>query len=265
MRLSTPRSKLGSKGYSFILSLSAVSILLSGAGCSQDSYILSAAERRPNKEDLEQGLITDEFSIKSNDKKVDILFVVDNSGSMGDEQQNLAASFASFIDNFTRRNLDFQVGVISTDTSSQGALLSSGANEKILTGNTLNVIAKFQQNIRLGTGGSGSEAGLLNLTNAFAPAQIQAGGVNQGFIRQDALLSIVVVSDEDESNVNVGGNAAGYIRSNEQPSRLRVRRPIQLTCGSLAMPLVRSRSLRPLPMESFRAKPAEHSLSFKTI
>src|SRR5690606_29906436 len=46
-------------------------------------------------------------------KDVDILFVVDNSGSMGEEQATLAANFASFIDVLERPKVsaNYRIGV----------------------------------------------------------------------------------------------------------------------------------------------------------
>lgn len=48
--------------------------------------------------------------------KIDILFVIDNSGTMQPDQQVLADSFGSFISAFADRNLQYHIGVISTDT-----------------------------------------------------------------------------------------------------------------------------------------------------
>src|SRR5262245_13379481 len=53
--------------------------------------------------------------------KIDILFVIDNSGSMGDEQVNLASNFPMFgqlIDTYVNssgKTLDYHVGVTTTD------------------------------------------------------------------------------------------------------------------------------------------------------
>ena len=45
----------------------------------------------------------------------DILFVVDNSGSMADEQENLAQNFQAFIDGLNAGTGDYQLAVVSTD------------------------------------------------------------------------------------------------------------------------------------------------------
>jgi hypothetical protein len=53
-------------------------------------------------------------------QKIDFLFVVDNSGSMGDEQQNLVNSFNGFIDSIqnTVKAKDYHIMVIDTDAGS---------------------------------------------------------------------------------------------------------------------------------------------------
>lgn len=47
---------------------------------------------------------------------VDVLLVVDNSCSMIEEQNKLATNFDTFIQYFTDANVDWQIGVVTTDT-----------------------------------------------------------------------------------------------------------------------------------------------------
>jgi hypothetical protein len=53
----------------------------------------------------------------SEQKDVDILFVIDNSGSMGEEQANLAANFAAFIEVLEAPDVEanYRIGVTTTD------------------------------------------------------------------------------------------------------------------------------------------------------
>jgi hypothetical protein len=171
--------------------------------------------------------------------KVDILFTVDNSGSMLGEQAVLAQSFENFINKFSEKNLNFQVGVLSTDNSTTaswwtsptgaygkfpnagpGSLLGfkeSGAaatHERILRPTTSNFLNKFKDNAKLGNTGNGAEAGLKAVTKALSPEMLAVGAWNEGFVRDEALLVVIIVSDEDES-MTVGANSAlraQYIR-----------------------------------------------------
>jgi hypothetical protein len=146
--------------------------------------------------------------------KVDVLFIVDNSGSMAGEQSILASSFSSFINQFQMRNVDFQVGVITTDVVTtvkeewaailpgyinplKGQLLTRYAGERFLTNSTANLTSKFSANASVGTSGNGQEQALKSLELFLDPVKL--AGPNAGFIRPDALLSVIVVSDEDEN------------------------------------------------------------------
>ena len=50
-------------------------------------------------------------------RTVDILLVVDNSCSMIDEQQKLAGNFDNFIEQFLEADVNYQIGVVTTDMS----------------------------------------------------------------------------------------------------------------------------------------------------
>jgi len=60
--------------------------------------------------------IIDNFT-QNNDEygNVDILWVVDNSGSMSNEQASLASNFNVFIDRFLDQDINFKMGIITTD------------------------------------------------------------------------------------------------------------------------------------------------------
>jgi hypothetical protein len=167
---------------------------------------------------------TDDFAqVPVLNDKIDILFVVDNSGSMANEQANLASSFGSFIEKFSEKDLKFQVGVISTDVFNNanywaatggysasspyknlpnggpGTLLSKIGNDRIITPDSVDFISQFQENVQLGTGASGAEAGIFSVIKFFNPTLFAEGGWNAGFIRDEAFLAVIFVSDEDES------------------------------------------------------------------
>ena len=56
-----------------------------------------------------------EIFLQEPNSLVDILFVVDSSPSMADEQQLIADGFESFIGTLEESNADFQLGVIDMD------------------------------------------------------------------------------------------------------------------------------------------------------
>ena len=65
---------------------------------------------------------------------VDLLVVVDNSCSMVEEQENLAQNFKILIDTFTQAEVDWQIGVTTTDVESDKfrGLLQGGDDEVII-------------------------------------------------------------------------------------------------------------------------------------
>src|SRR5690606_41620033 len=80
----------------------AVAIVTAGCDKGDRSYsLLSASEQ---------------FSQSTNTlTKIDILWMVDGSGTMANHQTNLADNFNSFIDDFTHLNYDHHMAVASTD------------------------------------------------------------------------------------------------------------------------------------------------------
>jgi hypothetical protein len=151
---------------------------------------------------------------------VDVLFVVDNSGSMSSNQSNLAANFQSFINAAAQWNNNYHIGVTTTDIEDHnGRLISAPGNARFVTNQTYQ---QLSQNFRVGTNGSADEKGLaaaqaalsLPLISNTSTACTQdsqctvpdrcvdgfCGGRNRGFLREDAALEIVIVSDEEDSS-----------------------------------------------------------------
>ncbi|MEW5743544.1 MAG: choice-of-anchor D domain-containing protein [Myxococcota bacterium] len=158
------------------------------------------------------GRQTDTFQ-QSNQPKADILLVIDDSCSMSDKQMSLASNFASFIQYATATNTDWQIGVITTTEDvvpcpipslcpgvpGGGILVKKGNIGPILTPSTPNVSSAFASLVNVGTDGSGSETGLSTAVLALTPPRIAAE--NAGFLRTDANLAVVVISDAGDQSV----------------------------------------------------------------
>ena len=121
---------------------------------------------------------------------------MDNSGSMGDEQEDLAKNFDIFINNFIKKDIDFQMAITTTD----GRLRKSGkmiGDTNLLTSdaakeNKNKFIDDFKQMIKVGVDGSGEEKGLQTSNDFFDNYR--------GWIRDDAYLVIVYISDEQDQS-----------------------------------------------------------------
>ncbi|MEO1334824.1 MAG: hypothetical protein AAFV29_04240, partial [Myxococcota bacterium] len=136
---------------------------------------------------------------------VDILFVIDHTGSMREEQEAIANNFRSFIQFAQAQRIDYQLGVTTTDTNNEmGRLCPVAAppEARIVTPDTLpDPETVFANNVTcraLSGGSAADEAGFEAALQALsAPVRF---GHNAGLVRPDAVLSLIFVSDEREQS-----------------------------------------------------------------
>tara|TARA_B100000609_G_scaffold158667_1_gene130179 strand:- start:630 stop:3641 length:3012 start_codon:yes stop_codon:yes gene_type:complete len=155
---------------------------------------------------------TDTFKQASNEK-ADILFVIDNSCSMSAEQNTLKKNLGIFLQWAKTLNADYHIGVTTTDVRKiarpvPGTLRGS---PNIITPTTPNPEAVFRNNATPGTSGDAPESGLQAAHLALTPPL--STGANKGFLRQDATLTIVVVSDESDQSTNSTGFYLNFFRN----------------------------------------------------
>ncbi|QSQ27854.1 choice-of-anchor D domain-containing protein [Pyxidicoccus parkwayensis] len=165
---------------------------------------------------------TDRF-FQESEAKVDVLFVVDNSGSMMEEQQSLGQNFASFLSAANQAAVDYRIGVTTTglDPSpggwsecpggaqggENGRLFPvDGSRPRIITPATPNAATVFANNTRVGVchwNEQGLDAAYRALSDpliykADDPRTPQANDGNAGFLREEAKLAIIFLSDEED-------------------------------------------------------------------
>lgn len=166
-----------------------LSVLLAFFAASCDSDIAGLYER----------VETDSWRQTPTDK-VDILWVIDDSNSMRAEQESLAEGFESFSAELEATGVDFHIGVITTtflyDDPNRGVLIATKGGERFLTNQTKDYVSEFQTLVQVGIEGDGKEKGLEAAAHALSPSM--AAGSNQGFLREEANLLVVFVSDEDD-------------------------------------------------------------------
>jgi len=168
---------------------------------------------------------------------VDVLLVIDDSGSMEEEQDELIARFPGFVDELIFAGVtDLHVGVVSTDMGTgsvevrtcDGSDFGSDALMRTQSGDSCvpaddsflrfdpdDSLGEFRRDFtcsaRLGTSGCGIEQQLEAMLKAVTPATSDTrfhmsstghgDGANAGFLRDDALLVVVVVTDESDCSV----------------------------------------------------------------
>jgi hypothetical protein len=122
---------------------------------------------------------------------VDILFVIDNSCSMNQNQTALSNNFDTFMNVFQSSGVDYHIGFITTDSATmQGGLITTATADPVAA--VVQIIAD------IGTSGSTNERGMY-----FAYNALQTGydfGPGSIFWRNDAKLIVIFISDEDDSS-----------------------------------------------------------------
>ncbi|MCP4869202.1 MAG: hypothetical protein GY898_10845 [Proteobacteria bacterium] len=139
--------------------------------------------------------VTDAF-VQDPAEKVDILLVVDNSCSMLAEQDKLSEEFEAFTEFFLVADTDFHIGITTTDMEVEAGRLVG--DPPIITRTTPDPAAVFRENVLVGAEGSGFEKGIQAAWSALSPTL--TSGPNAGFYREEAALSVIFVSDEDDGS-----------------------------------------------------------------
>jgi hypothetical protein len=184
----------------------------------------AVTEVDPQQQPQERKLIP----VKIN-RNVDILFVIDDSGSMEGEQNSLAANFGAFMDvlnNIQGGLPNVHIGVISSDVGDGGFPGCSGNGDNGTLQNApvggcsstgLSNGARFISDVadengnrtrnysgdlsttfaciaKLGTQGCGFEHHFESMKRALDGSN----SANAGFLRPEAFLAVVIIADEDD-------------------------------------------------------------------
>jgi hypothetical protein len=120
----------------------------------------------------------------------DILFVIDNSNSMTPFQNELAENGELFMDELTELNSDWQVGVVTVDNPSLRGV--------VLTADLPNPVGAFASQVQAGTDAVTDEYQLYR-----AWQTLSSWGEFNPYVRDDAHLSVILVSDERAQDPSV--------------------------------------------------------------
>jgi hypothetical protein len=144
--------------------------------------------------------------------KVDIVVIIDNSGSMAPEMKSMGQYFSKFLSQLN--GLDWQVGIITTDPkNNNGDAAKTDGRLVELVGSPAEYILKssmpaatseklFADTIQMATDGSGNERGVVTAKRAIQRA-FDGNPINAphtALFREDAVLAFVVVSDSHDND-----------------------------------------------------------------
>ena len=211
------------------------------------SYACNSHELTPFSSNVAVGIT--ERTAQRDVKPVDILFMVDDSNSMCEEQSGLTANFNAFLEGLAAVDANFHLAVANSDMVANPGQFQTGPgtynafgcpfkadlesqtaecsgrslpNDGILRRESYGslsdptVLADLQADFRClaltGIDGNTVEMGLDSVRRALET------GKNNGFLRTDqgALLSVVFVTDENDCSDGTNGANAGAVYSTVQ-------------------------------------------------
>jgi len=121
---------------------------------------------------------------------LDVLWVIDNSGSMNMHQTNLSMNIGSFMSAFVSSGADYRMAVITTDAWAFNTVIDSTHPDPELALSSL---------VMTGIYGSGMEKGIEMSYRSLSDSA--AAGPGGNFYREAATLVVIYVSDEKDWSV----------------------------------------------------------------
>ncbi|HXH31367.1 MAG TPA: hypothetical protein VNJ01_11185 [Bacteriovoracaceae bacterium] len=140
------------------------------------------------------GAVVTESFIQTDTKDLEILWVIDNSGSMQDEQAAVASNLSKFANSFVNKDINFTMAITTTDDVPAGVLVngSDTLTSDYARSDAAGFLADFQDMIQVGITGSYRESSLLAITS-YAKNYPH-------MIKEDAYLAVVILTDEEDSS-----------------------------------------------------------------
>jgi hypothetical protein len=201
---------------------------------------------------------TDTF-VQQDGSKVDVLFVVDNTASMVEEQPRFINALPAFVKTAKEKNVDLNVAVTTTGIAPESASCPGGAlggeagrlfpvdnsAPRVLTHRMGDLAERLQSNSRVGQCASveqGFEAVRRALSDPLVggaddPRTPQPNDGNAGFLRDEAALVVVFVGDEDDHSPDSVDTYVRFFQAKKgefQPQRMTIYAiaPTGTACGT---------------------------------
>ncbi len=147
--------------------------------------------------------VKEEFDQAARKGLTDILVVIDNSGSMKEEQANLATKLNELL--VSIKDANWQISVITTATAvpsgvSVNTLAAEGkelCNTTLIKAGEVDATTKFAAAVNAGISGSGNEQGIRQSVVGLRCTE-------KPWVRSSSTLAVLIVSDEDNCSLDGG-------------------------------------------------------------
>ena len=211
-----------------------ISLILTITSCNKTKFASSQAVPAPSPAGpttppVQQGSrdVTNTVVVKTQNSKLDIMLVIDDSNSMLPENQKLASKMADFVTTLQNSSIDWQMCVTVTraltvnNAPAWGASIqwnsyspAAGVPAWVLksTPNLSTIFTNTINNIGAGWAGTDDERGIKSAWWHLYNGDVRYAN-NSGCYRADAALAVILLSDEDERSV--GGDQAAQFYPNE--------------------------------------------------
>lgn len=147
--------------------------------------------------------------------KVDVLMMIDNSSSMDLYQNRLASQIPGMVNTLNSLGMDYRIVVVTSDMRTGGNGGMFVGTPKVLTKSTPNLANLLTPRIKNGTGGSDLERGMDSIRSVLSSGYLAGEGA--GFLRDDALLALIVLSNEDDYSSGTTQNFADFLDTVKPP------------------------------------------------
>jgi len=128
------------------------------------------------------------FNQPARNEGIDVLWVIDDSATMYEEQDLLISSADAFIGFVSNAGVDFRLALVTTDMVLEPGVLQG----PVMDVGTEDLVEVFNDQIQAMSTGSRDERGMAAALVAADPA------VSNTFARKDADLELIIFSDEDD-------------------------------------------------------------------
>lgn len=164
--------------------------------------------------DVTRVVNVDAFRQGEGEVPADILWVVDDSASMREEQETVLAYVDRFVDALALSGLDYRIGVTTTDTTDAPGRLVG----EVLSPDTPSIATALFDQMAVGTSGDRTEAP-LEAARAVATGDDEAG---RALRREDARFDVIVLTDEDDHSPDPVTTYLGELEAREGADGYRV-------------------------------------------